>query len=267
MPHVPGRNALVMAVALVLVPGPAVAATSNDQVWLDFEGTSPGHDITSMTNAGSASVSISVVTANGGRLVARRAKPVDSRVADYPAYDGRNNGPRAVVSLLPSGGADDLEPLAAPFRFGVDARLDAKSQGTSADNGNNLIQRGLFNDAAQYKIQEDSRTLTCRVKGASGSLMVVSTVRPRPKFWYRIRCSRNVVDGGDRVMIAVRAIKGSGRFGRVTKTWSKTGPVGTLDFAASTPLSVGGKLTGPASIHPASDQFNGMLDNAYLHIT
>ena len=252
---------------LVLVSSPTEAATSSDQVWLDFEGTPPGNDITSLSNVGSANVSVTVVTANGGRLRARHVKTTDSRVADYPSYDGRSNGPRAVVSILPTGGGDELEPLAAPFRFGVDARLDTKNQGTSSDDGNNLIQRGLFSDAAQYKIQEDSRTLSCRVKGQSGALMVASTVRPQPKTWYRIRCARNVVSGGDRLMIAVRTIRGPGSFGPVTKTWSTTGAIGSLSFSASTPLSVGGKLTGPAAIHPASDQFNGMLDNAYLHVS
>lgn len=262
-----GLGASAASLLLVLVPSSTRAASSGDQLRLDFEATTPGHTITSLPNVGSATVSITVVTAHGGRLRARHVRSVGSRVADYPAYDGRSNGPRAVVSVLPVGSDDPLEPLAAPFRFGVDARLDAKSQGTSSDDGNNLIQRGLFNDGAQFKIQEDSRTLSCRVQGRSGSLMVVSKVRPHPKTWYRIRCARNVVGGGDRLMIAVRTIRGPGSLGPVTKTWSPTGQVGVLDFAPSTPLSVGGKLTGPASIHPASDQFNGMLDNAFLRVS
>jgi hypothetical protein len=262
-----GLGATAAALALGLVPSSTMAASSGDQLWLDFEATTPGHTITSLANVGSATVAVTVVTAHGGRLRARHVKTVGSRVADYPAYDGRADGPRAVVSVLPVGSDDPLEPLGASFRFGVDARLDAKSQGTSADDGNNLIQRGLFSDGAQFKIQEDSRTLSCRVQGQSGALMVVSKVRPRAKAWYRIRCARNVVSGGDRLVIAVRTIRGPGSLGPVTKTWSPTGQVGVLDFAPSTPLSVGGKLTGPTAVHPASDQFNGMLDNAFVHVS
>jgi hypothetical protein len=65
------------------------------------------------------------------------------------------------------GATDVLEARLGDFRFGAAFRLDAVSQGSRADNGDNLVQRGLSGDPAQYKLQLDGRVPACRVQGAA----------------------------------------------------------------------------------------------------
>jgi hypothetical protein len=61
------------------------------------------------------------------------------------------------------------QPGSRDFEFGAGFSLDTKSTGDHADNGDNLIQRGLFGDKAQYKIQVDKGKVSCRIKGSGGA--------------------------------------------------------------------------------------------------
>jgi hypothetical protein len=152
------------------------------------------------------------------------------------------------------------------FTLGVDAKLDPASSGTSYDNGNNLVQRGLFNAAAQYKLQLDGRRFSCRVKGDEGAVEVQSPLRISPKKWYRASCKRQRLYAGDRLVLKVAPIARDGSARQVTKTLSAVTSVGNLDFPVGTPMSVGGKLNADSTISNESDQFNGVLDSAYLKV-
>jgi hypothetical protein len=128
------------------------------------------------------------------------------------------------------------------------------------DNGDNLVQRGLFDQRAQYKVQLDHRIPSCRVKGSLGAVSVSSSVRRvRPGVWYRVRCVR----AGNRLSIVLTAWSSSGR----TKTRdSKTGPIGSVAPRPRVPISIGGKLAQRGVIDDASDQFNGRIDNVVVRI-
>jgi hypothetical protein len=195
------------------------------------------------------------VTRNGGSVDVVQGRGGDWAVR-LPAY--RASDPRfAVLSVTDQGGANDLAPDLEAFRFGADFALDAQHEGGSADNGNNLVQRGLFGEAAQYKLDVDGGRPGCRVKGTDGVVSVRSSRPVRAGTWYRAWCTRDgstvtlrVLRLGDRALWTYRA---HGATGRVV------GPAGTA-------LSVGGKLDAPDRISASSDQFNGVVDNAFLNI-
>jgi hypothetical protein len=120
---------------------------------------------------------------------------------------------------------------------------------------------------AQYKLQLDGSHYSCRVKGDDGTLMVTSSLRVATGRWYRTVCLRRIDAGGDHLVLKVAPIKADGTRGRMRTNVSRTGPIGTLSFAVETPMSVGGKLIDATTISSASDQWNGMIDSAFLTVT
>ena len=110
--------------------------------------------------------------------------------ADYPSYGGASTAPRAVAAMTNTSSTDVLTPLAAGFAFGADIKSDPVSTGTAYDNGNNILQRGLFGDVAQYKIQIDHGYAMCRVKGDKGTIAVTSTQLMPTEAWFRVSCAR-----------------------------------------------------------------------------
>ncbi len=266
---------LVLAIGAVLpglaLAGPAAAAPL-DQVWLTFGETPVGQTLATVTNEGTlaADTRQSVVTLNGGTLVAGSAVSGQGSSADFPAFASSGSGRRAVVRVTNAGSVDRLAPGSAQFSFGADVVLDATSASSSSgstDNGNNVIQRGLYNDAGQFKIQVDARRPSCRIKGASGAVEVTSRVSLTPDIqWYRLRCTRTVGSPNDTVTLTVTPISSSGELGAAVSD-SRTGRVGRTGFALGVPLSVGGKLKSSGAINSSSsDQFNGRIDNAVLQI-
>ena len=220
---------------------------------------------TSFANAGSAVLHISVVTDDGGALLDARPRidPASDRAIRYPRYDADPAGPHAVVQVVDRRGADDLDPGVQPFRFGADFNLDTLSEDAGPggrDNGDNLIQRGLFNRQAQYKIQLDHRIATCRVKGSLGTVSVSSSVHPVPGTWYRVMCSRQ----DDQLTIVVTRWDA----GMPTSLrQSASGSIGVVSPVSRTvPLSIGGKLARRGVINESSDQFNGRIDNVFIRI-
>ncbi len=68
----------------------------------------------------------------------------------------------------------------------------------SRNYGGNLMQKGLFGDPGQVKLQLDTAsqgTVNCRVKGTSGAKLIVSTVNVDNGAWHTAVCWRagNVV--------------------------------------------------------------------------
>jgi hypothetical protein len=152
---------------------------------------------------------------------------------------------------------DPLSPGDADFELGADFALDATNQGVSADNGNNLVQRGFFNQVAQYKLQVDGGHVSCRVRGAAGAATVKSRLAVTAGRWYSASCARV----GSTVTLRVQTKDGS-----TSATTSVSQATGSVQMASATvPLTIGGKVT--ASGHLVvdnSDQFNGRVDNVYF---
>lgn len=268
----PGRGArrlaggLVVAVACAVLPAVAQGLAPATVVSISFSAGTSGAPITSVANDGSGATKQTVLTANGGSLVARWSGINSGLAADFPAYDGASTGARAVVAVANATGTDSLTPGAHAFRFGADARLDSSNAGTSYDNGNNLVQRGLFGAPAQFKVQADGRYYSCRVKGDKGSIELTSSLQITYGGWYRISCARQVTATGDRLVLKVAPVNADGTSGTVTKDVSAVSAIGTLSFPLSTPLSIGGKLANATTIAAESDQYNGIVDSVFLEI-
>jgi hypothetical protein len=233
---------------------------------LDIHQPAPPNGYTTFTNTGAAALRISVITDGGGALVDGRPRidPTSDRAVRYPKHDADVDAPHAVIQVVDRRGADDLDPGTQRFRFGADFNLDDVSEDAAPggrDNGDNLIQRGLFNQPAQYKIQLDHRIATCRVKGSLGAVSVSSSVNPVvPGTWYRVRCVRV----GDQLTLVVTRWQ----YGIPTKvSRSASGPIGVVSPPRRTiPVSVGGKLRRRGVIDQASDQFNGRIDNVIIRV-
>ena len=242
----------------VLLGGPAAGAFSSDQVWFPFDSgpLAVGETQVSAKNRGTADVTTSVVTTNGGRAV--RAAGRDGGFAvRFP--EESTNGPRAVLRVT-NDGEDQLNPNTSRFRFGAEVRLDAISVGTD-DNGDNVLQRGLFGDQAQYKLQVDNRRPECRVKGAGGAVPVVSDVEMNARDWYRLVCTR------DSSTLTLRVVRFRPDGSRHSSTKTASGRTGAVVApSADTPMSVGGKLGADRMPAASTDQFNGVIDEAFLRI-
>lgn len=152
---------------------------------LNFEDEAgPGGALTWFRNSGTAPVSARTVTGGGGVATGAAGHPTGAAL-QLPEYSANDPG-YAVVRVTTSGADDALSPGSEPFSFGADFTLDADSSGTNADNGDNLVQRGLFDAPGQYKIQVDGGKASCRVMGSAGDVTVEAATRVLPGRWYRL---------------------------------------------------------------------------------
>lgn len=203
------------------------------------------------------------VVARGGGVVvdAESRTGAGGPAMRFPSFDPSAGGPRAAVVARNSKGTEVLNPGAQDFSFGATVRLDSASEkaGTS-DDGNNVLQRGLFAARSQYKIQLDARRPSCRVKGSQGAVMVSARSTVTPGRWYGLACVRT----GDTVELTVTrwTTEGTPR----TEVNTATGATGELRAAASLPLSVGAKVEDNGRLTTSPDQFNGVIDDPFVRI-
>lgn len=257
MPPRLARRSAVGTIALVWITMAgtgldAHAASTDTRLNLTFEKT----DLT--RNFGSVALSVEVRSRNGGTIDGTTGSG-GGRSAAFPAFKA-NNPPQAVLTVVDGQGADDLSPGNADFQFGADFSLHGRSQGSSSDNGNNLIQRGLFGAGMQYKIQVDGNRPLCRVKGSGGVVEVKSSRPVASDAWFRATCIRR----GHEVQLRVVRLKDG-------ETWTdrESGRTGSLvPSSASLPLSIGGKVRNTGEIIGGdADQFNGRIDNVFLMVS
>jgi hypothetical protein len=236
----------------------ATAATGPDRLALTAGGAL-GAVVTGtpqLALSGSSEAEVEVARLGGGqlRLVGGPSASLPTAV-DFPSYVGTGSYPRAVLSLTPtSGGA--LDPGADDFQYGAVFRLDGTSSGRREDNGDNILQRGLFSDSSMFKLQVDEGHPSCMVRGSAGRVSVRSDVQVDRGTWYRATCTRV----GGRLTIDTLV------YGEVSAVRdAATGSAGSLSFPASRPASVGGKLLPSGGVDAgASDQFNGAVAKVFV---
>ncbi len=252
---------LLGTVILMMLGIPSASGATAKQVRLDFDSglLTIGDALRTVADSDSADVTASVVTLDGGRALLAPGRN-GGFAADLPRYDSTSRPPRAVLSVINDGPSDDLSPGGSQFVFGADMVLDAESQGTAADNGNNLVQRGLYSDRAQYKLQVDGRRPSCRVKGDAGSLSVSSPVQVNSQDWYRLTCTR---DGST---LTIRVVRFRSDGSQSIWTESRRGSTGFLTMPRSKPMSVGGKLVDQTHMARYTDQFNGLVDRVFFGV-
>jgi hypothetical protein len=230
--------------------------SSTNLVDLDFEDRAApiGDIVPSVQNTGTGRLYAEVVTHAGGRVL--RAEGSDAGYAlRFPGLEGGVDPPAAMLLLRSRDAEDFLSPGASDFAFGADVLLDEESEDAPTDNGNNVLQRGLFEDSAQYKLQVDHGSLSCRIAGTDGTAVVSAPV-VEPGEWYRVSCERS---NGDVVL----------RWERLADSEEgetmRRSTIGDVAFAAGTPFVVGGKLDGSGQVTvEATDQFNGVIDNVWF---
>lgn len=253
-------------------PGPRTisslsATTALEPLRLLFEQRPPpSGEYRHFVNSGSRRLRTSVASLDSGFLTdapSRRGSR-GQRALKTPGHKAGPDAPRAIIRVRDLRGADALNPAGKDFTFGADFRLNkvsAHSFASSTDNGDNLIQRGLYDQSTQYKVQLDHRVAWCRVKGSRGAVEVASPVTIHSGRWYRVRCARD----GATVRISVTSWR-DGTSHQVVR--SRAGTIGDLTpRKRSTPLSVGGKLTSGGNVVNNADQFNGRIDNVMLRIS
>ncbi|GGO75270.1 LamG domain-containing protein [Nocardioides deserti] len=234
------------------VPGRELLLTFDD-------GAAPvGSVIGSVANRGRQEVEVAMVTHNGGRIV--REVGTAGTGARLPAVDeDETTAAAAAVVVRPVGPKDRLSPGGARFVISADFVLDADSVAPH-DDGDNIVQRGLYADAAQYKLQVDGRRVSCRVEGDRGEVVVRSSLAVRPGRWYSATCSRR----GQRLTLTVAGVRNNLAWAR-PRAWTASGPIGSVAFDPAVPVTVGAKVLAAGDIATSdSDQFNGALDNVRI---
>jgi hypothetical protein len=247
---------------------PASAALGTPVLSFDFddlgaleEATGLGAGRLPLRNDTAQPVTVRISAVSGGTLRAVPGRD-GGYAARFPALNPSD--PRRAVMTVTTTSEDPFNPGVADFSFGADFTVDeaadqpADDEKTdSEDNGNNLLQRGLFSDAAQYKLQVDGGRVSCRIAGTEGEVVVKAPQPIEPDTWYRVSCMRV----GERITLQVDDFEGD------PERTSEEGPTGSVHLAPTTPVVLGGKARlGGAAVAADSDQFNGALDNVFLTV-
>lgn len=184
-----------------------------------------------------------------------------SRALRFPHYALTPDAPRMALVLKPADQAQattDPTAGAGSLTFGADLKLDRDAVTGVFDNGDNVLQRGLYADPSQYKLQVDKRVPSCTVKSPTARAFV-QLPDPMERGWYRVSCR---YEGGVLSVSAARMVEGQP--GEVT-TASVAEDVGPLEFDPTTPVVVGAKIGGNGLlVRSQPDQFNGALDNVFV---
>lgn len=219
----------------------------------------PSIDATSFTQLGTAQVSVRTMSASGGSITSTPG-PSGSQAVRMPPFTTAPQYPRAVIRVQSIDHADDLSPDTAKVVWGADFRIDSRSEGhADRDNGDNLLQRGLAGQPAEYKAELDLHRPGCTATGTRGTVVVRTLATVRPETWYRMRCIRQA----DTLTVKVVSL--------ATPTdeyvRQKTGPIGSIHMSPWIPVAIGGKLGPHGHIMLSStDQFNGAIANPLIDI-
>jgi hypothetical protein len=210
-------------------------------------------------------VTVHLSTVSGGTIRAVPGRD-GGYAARFPAHRP-DDSRRAVLTVTTTDEGDPLGPGTSDFAFGADFTLDEvteapeesedSEESANQDNGNNLIQRGLASDPAQYKIQIDRGRASCRVAGEEGEVIVKSEQPIASGSWYRVSCVRS----DDRVTLELDSFEGT------PERTAEVGATGNIQLPVATPLVLGGKAAeNGRAVAGDSDQFNGSVDNVFFTV-
>jgi hypothetical protein len=208
--------------------------------------------VVAVRNEGTASLRVSAVSSGTGQVVAEE-DPSGGGAVRFPAFSA---APAATAVLVAVDDLDALEPGDRDFSFGAAFSVDARSSGSTTDDGNNLLQRGGY-VGGQFKIQVDQGVPSCRVAGDAGEVFVEADEPVAPDRWYTVTCERTISQV--RLTLTPR-----GR-GERSRTWSATGAIGTVSFEQA-PVAIGGKVAPDGGPVASADQFNGIVDDVFVQV-
>ncbi|MBB5874304.1 hypothetical protein F4553_007738 [Allocatelliglobosispora scoriae] len=193
------------------------------------------------TVAQSGDVSLHVVAVGGG-AVALTPHGSGNALLFPDRCRSRRNACRVIVESQPDPAA--LNPGGRPFSFGAAVRITAGQ----VRRGANVLQKGLRQSPAQYKLQVDAGRPSCVLIGVGDHRAYIARGRTAVAdgAWHTVVCQRLAaalvltVDGAE---AARRPIPPA------------------LTVANSSPLRLGGKHTAVGN-----DQYVGDLDNPFVTI-
>ncbi len=222
------------------------------QLLIDFNGV----DLAAPRFRARTGQQVTVVGVEGGGIERAPGRATGS-AARFPSGAEAEQGALAALSVTDE--ERRLVPGGDDFMLGADVKLTEEPHRTPRDDGDNILQRGLFGSGGQYKLQLDDGRPSCRVQGDAGEALVKLPKRLKPDRWYRIRCERTA----QRVTIfAARLPVDEDTTWDSATTWAITGEVNTV-----APISIGAKVNiREELVQPAPDQFNGILDNVTVKI-
>ena len=158
-------GSVVTAGMLVAVGGTASAVPVSEPGWrtplyMDFETAALGGvQLQALENSGDGEARVSFVTAND---------PVSSiGIVDgnsylrLPRYSGLPDGAFAAVRVE-AVESDWLSPKTVDFAFGADVRVDALSEGSAIDDGDNVMQVGALRRSGA--VQAPGRRRACLLR-------------------------------------------------------------------------------------------------------
>ena len=224
---------------------------------LDFDDVPPRGMLKETVNLGTADIEVEGRSLSGAML-ALEADPGGGLAVRFPPVSASP----AVLAVTSTGVADVFSPGRASFRLGADVKLDAEaaapadSEKAKQDNGNNVVQRGLFSDDAQFKLQVDEGRASCLMRGSRGEVLVKADTTVPAETWTRLACTRQ--EGRVTLTQEVLAGPGAGQ----QETWHSQDAIGPISMDRDAALAVGGKLNATGGVVTGnSDQFNGAIDN------
>ena len=243
------------AEASTLAPG------ADDELFLTFDDVSATGRVDEARNLGTSPVTVEGRTFTGAKLVLDVGLDGGQAVR-FPAVAA----PPALVTVTSQGRPDLFSPGSAAFTFGADVKLDPgaaepdDSQLGGLDNGNNVVQRGLFGDEFQFKIQVDKGRASCRLQGTGGEVLVKADVPVPADTWTRLTCARD----GKQVTLVQEILAGADAGQQ--ETWQDESAIGSIEVPAdAAPFTIGGKINqNGAPVRDNSDQFNGSIDNVFF---
>jgi hypothetical protein len=232
------------------IPGPDSA---EDFVLFQFEGSKP-FEVTSHGQ----DVKVDVQREN--MPVGRVTSGDGSRGLRFPHFKQDEEAPRMVLVVQPQDvTAATIDPTQdGSLTFGADVKLDRDAGSGKFDNGDNVVQRGLYADPSQYKLQVDKRVPSCTVKSPLARAFVKAP-EPMAPGWYRVICDYYA----GTLTVSVSRME-DGQVGAPVQA-SVTEDLGPLVFNPVTPLVIGGKVgSNGLLVRNQPDQFNGALDNVFV---
>jgi hypothetical protein len=275
------RGSLIMALllaALVACGGGSVSGPPTSDIDLTF--ANGASSLLANTGTDGDEVEVALVMAGSART--KIIEGPDGKGIGLPDFSAAPGSPQTVVRIsnAESAGGDRLNPGTGNFSFGADFALDpspTSQHPSTVDDGDNLMQRGLYGERSQYKIDLDTRSPACYLHGRAGhdgyrGVLDMHTVQDFPAkgvaadTWYRVVCSRTGPSSAELTVVQLST------HGSVVRTWTTTdiepamptGPILDLTPAdPGIPLSVGGKLgdQGDLVSGESVDQFNGQVDD------
>ncbi|MBR7744438.1 hypothetical protein KC207_14175 [Phycicoccus sp. BSK3Z-2] len=258
-----------LVVAGVVLVRPAAGAEPGLVLDVDFADAPAGRILHEPSLGGSAAGSLRavVVTQDARAYTAHSPAAEDEqalRLPEYEVLDGTRT-PLAVLGIRPTGGSDPLAVGERSFRWQADFRQDPDIGDDPAD-GDNLLQRGLYDDRSQWKLSVDKHVVGCYLKTADGRRSGVETRLHDIDSWHRATCERTVTGEGTAVLSLTLGVWDGEDFQETFSGEAPENAFGAVEFDPDALVSVGGKLNPDGSLSGSPDQFNGWVDGIALRV-